>query len=66
MKKIGLALFALVLLTTLSTTCKEADDCENSNKMIIDHKGRLIEISANAWEAHCEHGDTFVECVPRM
>ena len=57
MKKVGLALFALVLLTTLSVKC------DNCDKIIIDHKGKIIQISENAWEAHQAHGDELLwEC----
>ncbi len=63
MKKVGLALFALVLLTTLSAKCDKKDsDCE---KILIMHNGLEIEIAPNAWEAHFEHGDQFIECVPK-
>ena len=64
MKKFGRTLFALVLLTTL-TNCEEIDDCQESDKIMINHKGKIIEVSINAWVAHEAHGDTFIECVPK-
>ena len=62
MKKEGLALFALVLLTTLSFNCENCD--ENTKKYIIIHKGKEIKISVNAWDAHAAHGDEWIDCVP--
>ena len=63
MKKVGLALFALVLLTTLSAKCEKVEGCE---KILIMHNGEQIEIAPNAYQAHLDHGDPAeFECVPR-
>ena len=63
MKKMGLALFALVLLTTLSVKCDKVEGCE---KIIITHNDMPLEISPNAYDAHIAHGDPEgVICVPR-
>lgn len=44
--------FVLLFIAAINMSC--------TDKYVINHKGKIIEISANAWEAHKAHGDTFV------
>ena len=47
--------FALLFITAINMSC--------TDKYRICHKGKIIEISANAWEANQAHGDAFIEFV---
>ena len=64
MKKFGLALFALALLTTLSAKCSK-EQKEDCHKAVFLHNGQLIEVAPNAAQAHLDHGDEFIECIPK-
>lgn len=44
--------FVLLFIAAINMSC--------TDKYRINHKGKIIEISANAWDAHKAHGDTFV------
>jgi len=47
--------FVLLFIAAINMSC--------TDKYLINHKGKIIEISANAWEAHKAHGDTFIDFV---
>jgi len=53
MKKKLAVFFAIFFVAAVSIQC-------DFEKMKINHKGKVIEISVNAWEAHKAHGDTFI------
>ena len=59
MKKKLILVFAIVLFAIVNTQCTEF-------KYRINHKGKVIEISINAWKAHEAHGDHIITTIYKL
>ena len=59
MKKKLILVFAIALFAIVNTQCTEF-------KYRINHKGKIIEVSVNAWKAHEAHGDYIITTIYKM
>jgi hypothetical protein len=59
MRKKLTILAASVFILALFTKCEEF-------KYRINHKGKIIEVSVNAWAAHEAHGDTRITTIYKL
>ena len=59
MKKKLILVFTIAFFAILNSGCAEF-------KYRINHKGKTIEVSVNAWKAHEAHGDHIITTIYKM